>query len=351
MAQTMTVAIERDLGDTSPGFREQVKRLEADGRFVVRFLNGSGSDAIPADELRDVDLCVLMGKRRIDESSLAGAERLKWLGRFGAGFENVDIDACNRHAVILSNSPYGIRQPVAELVMAYIFAHTTRLRFFDRYIRERGFEKKGSQTTRCVSGRTLGLIGCGGIAQCLIELVTPLKMNLLAYDPHVDRAAMAERGVKLVSMDEVFGSADFVSVHVPLTDETRGLITERHFRMMKPTAQFINTSRGGIYSDAVLAKVLDEGVIAGAALDVFEDEPDVADNPLLKCERAILTPHTAGAGNNIDSMRMVMESLVDSIFLMADGQLPGSILNPEAVPEEVPVEKLSPSFNPLQARS
>lgn len=349
MDQKFSIAIEKDMSKKAPGYRDQITRLTSDGRFDVRFLENAGpapDDVLSPDELRDVDMLILMGKRRIESSSLEGLERLKWIGRFGAGFDTVNMAACSEHGVILSNAPYGIRQPVAELVMAYIFAQTTRLIFFDRYIRDKGFTDKADYVTRCVGGQTLGLIGSGGIAECLVGLIQPLEMKVIAYDPYADASAMRQKGIELVDLEQVLKSSDFVSVHVPLTEETRGMLSEQHFRMMKPTAHFINTSRGGIYSDAVLAGVLNDGAIAGASIDVFEGEPDVDGNPLLSCERAIVTPHTAGASNNIDAIRMTMESLVDSVFSIADGQLPGSILNPEAVGGKVPAEKLSPSFNP-----
>jgi D-3-phosphoglycerate dehydrogenase len=235
---------------------------------------------------------------------------------------------------------------VAELVMGYIFALATRLPFFDRYTREHGFSGKIQYTTMCVNGSTLGLIGCGGIAQTLVKLAAPLEMKILAYDPYADKASAQAKGIELCDLETLLKAADFCSVHVPLTSETRGMLKEAHFRMMKPSAYFINTSRGEIYADAVLARALTEGWIAGAAVDVFEDEPEVGGNPLLACERAILTPHVAGAANNLDSIKMVMETLVDSIFKIAAGELPDNIINPEASSRPVPREKLTPSFNP-----
>ena len=333
----------------APGFRDQLSRLRNDGRFEVRFLKptaGGAGTAYTPNELSDADMVILMGARRVERSSLQGVSRLKWIGRFGAGFENVDLQACSERGVIVSNSAAGIRQPVAELVMAFIFAHATRLLFFDRYIRVKGFAEKSRHLTRCVGSQTLGLIGSGGIGQCLARLMQPLEMSVIAYDPYADASLMQQKGIRLVSLEQVLEQSDFVSVHVPLTDATRGMLTEQHFRMMKPTAYFINTSRGGIYSDAVLARVLNDAAIAGAAVDVFEDETGVLGNPLLGCERAILTPHIAGAVNNVDAIRMVMESLVDSVFRIANGTLPNGILNPEAAGGDVLPERLSSSFNP-----
>ncbi len=347
MKADYTVAIERDISEKSPGFRDQVTRLTTDGRFNVRFLEQPGSahsDVFSAEELSDVDMLILMGRRRIEASSLDGADRLSWIGRFGAGFDTVNKDACSARGVMLSNAPHGVQQSVAELVMAYIFAQATRLVFFDRYIRKNGFGKKALYSTRCVAAQTLGVLGCGGIAQRLVQLMQPFGMTAVAYDPYADESALAADGIELLSLEDLLKRSDFVSVHVPLTSSTRGMLTEQHFHMMKPTAHFINTSRGGIYSDAVLARVLNDGVIAGAAVDVFEREPDVEGNPLLACERAIVTPHVAGTANNIDAIAMVMASLVDSVFNIADGELPGSIVNPESVAGDIPPQKLSTSF-------
>ncbi|MEW6670906.1 MAG: NAD(P)-dependent oxidoreductase [Thermodesulfobacteriota bacterium] len=352
MKSNFNITIEKDYSRKAPGFREQISRLKNQAGFTLRFLEVPGKEmtgAVSPEELKDADVYILMGKRRIAKSSLEGLTRLKWIGRFGAGFETVDIDACNRKGILLSNSPHGIREPVAELVMGYIFALATRLPFFDRYIREHGFAGKNQYGTMCVNGMTLGLIGCGGIARALVRLAAPLEMKIRAYDPYADKAALRAKGIEPCDLETLLKAADFCSVHVPLTPETRGLLQEAHFRMMKPTAYFINTSRGGIYPDALLARALAEGWIAGAAVDVFEDEPDVGGNPLLSCERAILTPHVAGAMNNLDSIRMVMEPLVDSIFNIAEGALPDNIINPEASSRPVPREKLTPSFNPNKA--
>ena len=349
MNSKLTITIEKDYSRKAPGFRDQISRLKNQADFTLQFLEVPGKEmtgVVSAKELKDADIYILMGKRRINKSSLEGLEKLKWIGRFGAGFDNVDINACNQKEILLSNSPYGIRKPVAELVLGYMFALATRLPFFDRYIREHGFSGKIQYVTMCVSGLTLGVIGCGGIGQTLVKLAAPLEMKILAYDPYVDKALMRAKGIELCDLETLLRAADFCSVHVPLTAETRGMLQEAHFRMMKPSAYFINTSRGEIYSDAVLARALTEGWIAGAAVDVFEDEPDVGSNPLLKCERAILTPHIAGAANNLDSIRMVMETLIDSILKIAAGELPENIINPEASSRPVPPEKLTPSFNP-----
>ncbi len=171
-------------------------------------------------------------------------------------------------------------------------------------------------------------------------------MNVQAYDPYADAEKMAAKGISLESFETVLKTSDFVSCHMPLTASTKGMLKKEHFTMMKPSAYFINTSRGGIYQDAVLAEVLNEGIIAGAAVDVYEEEPIIDDNPLLHCENAICTPHIAGADNNVDAVMAIITSIVDSLFSMADGGLPSSILNPEAVEYEIPQENLSASFKP-----
>ncbi|ORC37899.1 hypothetical protein B4O97_02555 [Marispirochaeta aestuarii] len=349
MNSKITVAVEMDYSKKSEGFREELERLKGDDRFEVKVLLGPDSphsEMVSSAELSGVDYYILMGHRNVGPATLEGNDRLKWIGRFGAGFENVDIDACNKNGVILSNAPYGIREPVAELVLSYILALTTRLPFFNDYIRESSFRDKGKYMTRCIQGSTVGLIGCGGIGQTVARLVAPFSMRVIAYDPYVDRDAVKKLGVELLSLDEVLKSSDYVSLHVPLTDDTRGMLKEDHFRMMKPSAFFINTSRGGIYSDAVLAGILKEGVVAGAGIDVFEDEPDVDSNPLLKCRTAIVTPHIAGAANNTDAIRMVMKQNVDSVFHQVEGRLPDSIVNPEVLEGKVPEDKITPSFNP-----
>ena len=349
MSVKFNIALELDYSERTEGFRNELLRLKSDDRFDVRILRGPDSPpchAVGAEELRDVDFYMLQGHRFVEPSSLVGNKRLKWIGRSGAGFENVDIDACNESGVILTNAPFGLRESVAELVLTYILAFSTKLIMFNSFIREHHFVGKKKYLTYCAEGKTLGLIGSGGIAQRLAQLVAPLNMKVIAYDRYADKEAMRQKGIELRSLEEVLKEADFVSMHLPLTRETQGMLKEDHFRMMKPSAYFINTSRGGIYEDKVLAKVLKEGILAGAAADVFEDEPDVEGNPLLECDNAILTPHTAGAATNADAIEMVMKFNVDNIFKLADGELPDSIVNPEVIKGEVPREKISPSFNP-----
>ena len=348
MSKKYVVAFEYDYCGKYDGYSEEIDRLIKDGRFEIKTLlkgDSKPGHEVKAEELKGVDYYVLMGHRLVDDASLDG-NSLKWVGRFGAGFENVDIPACNRHNVILSNSPGGLRESVAETALAFIMALNMRLTFFNSYIREKQFNGKNAYTTYYVQGRTLGLLASGGIAQRLVELVAPMGMKVQAFDPYADEKQMAAKGIKLVSLEEVMKTSDYVSCHMPLTSGTQGMITEAHFRMMKPSAFFINTSRGGIYDDAVLAKILKEGVIAAAATDVFEEEPVPADNPLLACDNAICTPHVAGAANNVDAVVAVARSLVDSLIKMADGELPDSIVNPDVLKNGVPKDKVTTSFKP-----
>ncbi len=342
-----SVAIELNRGEKCPGFTDQINRLIEDGRFEVKFLrdkNSKPSHSVSAEELQGVDFYYLMGHRLIDESTFDENSTLQWIGRFGAGFENVDIDLCTRKGVLVTNSPVGLRESVAELALAFILNHVSKLSFFNSYIREKHFNGANQFPTICAGEKTLGLLGAGGIAQRLTELVAPMNMKVLAYDPFADKDKLAAKGIELTDMETLLKESDIVSSHLPLTNGTKGMIKEEHFRMMKPSAFFLNTSRGGIYDDAVLAKILKEGVISGAGLDVFEDEPHIENNPLLECETAILSPHIAGASNNQDTITAIAKSLVDSTFKVVEGDLPDSIINPEATDKEVPAEKRSPSY-------
>ncbi len=348
MSKKHVVAFEFDYCGKYEGYSEEIDRLEKDGRFELKYLrtiDSKPSHEVAPEELKDVDYYIIMGHRLVNDATMEG-NNLKWVGRFGAGFENVDIPACNRHNVILSNAPGGLRESVAETALAFIMALNMRMTFFNTYIREKQFAGKNAFTTYYVQGRTLGLLASGGIAQRLVELVAPMGMKVQAYDPYADEKKMAAKGIKLVSLEEVLKTSDYVSCHMPLTAGTTGMLTEEHFKMMKPSAFFINTSRGGIYDDAVLAKILNDGVIAGAATDVFEEEPVPADNPLLACDNAICTPHVAGAANNVDAVCAVARSLVDSLIKMADGELPDSIVNPEVLKNDIPEDKVTSSFKP-----
>jgi len=323
-----------------------LKKIINNHEIEVHFLSKEKKVGnILAEYLENVDAFISLN-RIINQESLQKISKLKWIGRLGAGFDNVDIAACTRHGILVSNAPQGLRESVAESVMGFMLALNCRLKRLDSWIRKYGFENKNGNLRQDIFQKTLGIIGFGGIASRILDLVEPFEMEILIYDPYADVAKIESQGGKKVTLDTLLKQSDYVSINVPLTKDTKGMLNKEKFKMMKKTAFLINTSRGGIYEDKVLAEVLKKEWIAGAGIDVFENEPNVSNNPLLNIENAILTPHTAGNSNAINALHKTEEILVNSVINIKNGEMPWNILNPEAVEDDIPKKYLSPSYIP-----
>jgi phosphoglycerate dehydrogenase-like enzyme len=264
---------------------------------------------------------------RVTARTLEGADRLAVVARFGVGYDNVDVEACTRHGVLLTITPDGVRRPVAVSVITLLLALTHRLIEKDRLTREGGWARKLDYMGRGVTGRTLGVIGLGNIGREVFRLATPFEMRHLAFDPHVAPGSVP--GVDLVNLDTLLAESDYVAVCCALTPETHHLLNARRLALMKPTAYLINVARGPIIDQAALTEALTKRTIAGAGLDVFEQEPVDPADPLLKLDNVILAPHAlcwtdeCFFGNGSSACR----SIVD----VAQGRLPRHVVNPEAL--------------------
>src|SRR6185369_11048957 len=233
-------------------------------------------------------LCVLNPK--VPEAVVAGPDqRVRIIARMGVGYDSVDVKACTASGVILTNTPDGVRRPVATSILALILALSHKLMTKDRITREGRWAETTNYMGVGLTGKAVGSIGVGNIGGELFRLLAPLDMVHLAYDPYAKPDDAAKLRVRLTDKETVFREADFVCVNTPLTPETRGFIGAREFSLMKPTAYFINTARGPIVDEQALYAALSEKRIAGAALDVFEVEPVSRDNPLLELESVIVT--------------------------------------------------------------
>jgi len=199
----------------------------------------------------------------------------------------------------------------------------------DRELRE-GIWERTPLPNHHVHGQTLGLVGFGHIAQLVAKRMSGFDMTVLVHDPFVSHDDMAAKGVQSATMDELLAGSDFVSLHCPLTEQTRGLIGERELRMMKPSALLINTARGPVVQESVLVRALREGWIAGAGLDVFEEEPTPVDNPLLEMDNVVVTPHSAGISDLTSEKQWRLS--VESAIAFSKGQWPRSYVNPQVSP-------------------
>lgn len=226
---------------------------------------------------------------------IESADKLEVIGRHGVGIDNIDIEAASGRGIPVVNTPNANMVSVAEHTMGFILALAKRLVISDKATRGENFAIREEFAAVDLDGKTLGIVGAGRVGSTLAKKCkAAFNMRLLAYDPYLSPEKAKEMGVSLCdSLPELLKESDFVSIHVPLTKDTRDLIGEKELKLMKPTAFLINVARGGIVGEKALAKALKEKWIAGAATDVFSQEPPAPDNPLLKIENIILSPHMA----------------------------------------------------------
>lgn len=217
--------------------------------------------------------------------------RVKLFARAGVGFDSVDVAACAAKGILVTNTPFAIRRPVAVAALTLIFALAGRLIIKDRLVRTGAWMERTSHMGQGLTSRVLGLIGAGGIGQELIPLARPFFQEIVVADPYVDEAAIEALDARKCALAEVLAEADFVLALCPLNDQTRHMMGADAFRAMKRTASFINVARGPVHDEAALVEALRSGQIAGAALDVTETEPLDPGSPLTAMENVILTPH------------------------------------------------------------
>lgn len=283
--------------------------------------------------------------KQVTTKSIEGLSDLKVIARAGAGYDNLDLAALTERGIVATHAPQGPTKAVAQATVSLLIACAHNLKEHEVIFRDRGFDAaRESDVGFNVFGRTLGIIGFGRIGQSVARLMRAFDMEIQCFDPYADEAQAADLGVTLVDKDTLLSESDLITIHVPSTPETRGLLGMEDFRKMKQTASLVNTSRGGIYPDAELAAAIKEGEIAGAAIDVFEDEPNVAGNPLLDIEDCIMTPHITGRTS--DTRVRTGEIMAESILAVKDGEWPNNILNPAVYDEPVHDDALSPSFQP-----
>ncbi|MFN7937623.1 MAG: NAD(P)-dependent oxidoreductase [Bryobacteraceae bacterium] len=262
--------------------------------------------------------------------SVQGCQRLALIARWGVGYDMIDIQAINNAGILLAITPQAVRRPVAEAILAYIFALAKNIPENDRITREGKWRGQLSRLGTCLEGRTLGSIGCGNIAQEMFRLASGLGFSrFLAHDPYANPDAAAKLNVELTSIDHVFRDSDFVAVNCLLNQQTRGLIGAEHFRLMKPSAFFINTARGAIVRQADLTQALRERWILGAGIDVFEKEPVDPTDPLLSLDNVILAPHALAWTEEIARDNGL--EACDNILALFRGQIPHGAVNREVL--------------------
>ncbi len=259
-----------------------------DGIQVVYKTNLTPEDLIK--ELQDADALIIRSSTKVTKDVFAAVDKLKIIGRAGIGVDNIDCTTATGRGVIVVNTPSGNATTTAEHAIAMLMALSRHIPQADKSMHQGAWEKS-KFTGIEVTGKILGVFGYGNIGKIVADRAQGLKMRVIVFDPFLTAEVAAKNGVELVTKEKLFERADYITVHVPLNDSTRNLINKKTIEIMKPGVRILNCARGGIVNETDLIDGLNSDKIAGAAIDVFEKEPPPKDNPLLKHERVICTPH------------------------------------------------------------
>ena len=311
-------------------------------------LKGSGYELIlgkPVDDFPGIhykkeDLISLIGdadgllvstREGVGRDILERCKNLQAITKASIGVEKIELDAATDLGILVCNSPAPENfTGLAEAVVGLMVALFKRLKSNEVYLRQGGW-KKSYLRGQLMVGKTIGIIGLGRVGRQVAKRLKAWELHLIGYDPYVKQQDLDPLGVKLVSLDELLQSSDLITIHVVVNSETRHMIKLKEFRMMKPTAYLINTSRGIVVKEGDLIQAIHQGMIAGAALDVFDDEPLPMRSQLREMdpERLILTPHIIG--NNPESEESGHRMAVQSMLSILKGKVPSNLINPEAI--------------------
>ncbi len=282
---------------------------------------------IAPDQLVGVNGVIVLTPR-VTAESLIRSDDLLALARFGVGYDSVDVAACTAADVVLTITPGAVDRPVAEATVAWMLALTHHVRTKDQLVREARWNDRSGYMGSELRERTLGVIGFGGIGRAVVKLLAGFGMNPpLVFDPFTSPEVIVEHGCRAVSLETLMSEADFVSLHCPLTDQTRNLIDQEQLDRMQPTAYLINTARGGIVNEDALYAALKAGRIAGAALDCFDNEPLTTAPRFAEFDNVLLAPHCIAWTNELfrDIGRSACQTMID----LMHGRRPRGVVNPE----------------------
>jgi phosphoglycerate dehydrogenase-like enzyme len=268
-----------------------------------------------AGQMADVD-GLLAGLDEIDSGVFASAPHLRVVARYGVGVDNVDLVAAHTHHVVVTNTPGANSQAVAELTIGLIFSLARSIPQSSWETRSGAWRSQGGIE---VAGRTVGLIGLGRVGRVVAARARAVGCRVTAYDPYVDPGQVAEK-VEMTNLENVARSSDFISLHVPLTAETAGMVSGDFLDMVRPGAYLINTARGGLIVEQDLLHALESGVISGSALDTMATEPPDPENPLLQHPRVIVTPHSGA--HTAEAATAMGRAALDDLLAVLSGREP-----------------------------
>ena len=264
---------------------EAIKMLKEKHEVVFSELDPKGL----LNEIEKYDALVIRSRTKVTKEVIKKGKNLKVIGRAGVGVDNIDVPEATKRKIPVVNAPGGATVSVAELTFAHMLSLARNLSKSDKTMKNGEWEKKTLKGTE-LCDKTLGLIGSGRIGTEVGKMAIAFGMKVIVYDPYLSKETAEEQGFELADLDSLLKNSDFISIHTPLTDETKKMIDEKEFKKMKNTAFIVNCARGGIIDENALYNSLKEGKIRGAALDVYENEPP-KNSPLLTLDNIVFTPH------------------------------------------------------------
>ena len=307
----MRVLISDSLSDAGLAILKGAKGIEVDYQPTVHKDVEKLKSAI-----KSVDAIVIRSGTKLTADVINSADKLKIIGRAGIGVDNVDVPAASKKGIIVENTPGGNTVTTAEHAIAMMCALTRQIPQATASIKGGKWEKSKFMGSELYQ-KTLGVVGCGNIGKIVADRALGLRMKVIAYDPFLSEEIAGKIGVKKVEMDELFASSDYITIHVPKNEKTVNLINSKAFAKMKKGVYVVNCARGGIVNEKDLTDAVNEKIVAGAALDVFEKEPVDPANPLLKLDQVICTPHLGAATEEaqenvaLDVARQIVAYLVN----------------------------------------
>jgi len=284
------------------------------------------------DTFADADI-LLVNMAKCTPEVMAGLANVKVMLRHGIGYDNFDLPSATENGIVLANQPTASSEDVAEQAIMLMLATYRKIQIQQSILKDAVANARWKFDPIFpmyrMGGKTLGIVGCGNIGSYVLNKMRSFGMNILVDDPYLSKERYAELGITHTPLEELLAKSDIVTIHVPVTDETRGMFNTETIGMMKKTAVLINTARGPMINIPDLKKALENGVIAGAGIDVYDQEPPPQDFPLLGMDNAVLTPHLAwySEEGGVD----IRHTIMDDLERFLAGKLPKNVVNPEVL--------------------
>ncbi|MDS0281423.1 hydroxyacid dehydrogenase [Haloarcula onubensis] len=322
MAETWNVLVPRQIDPSGP-------------ESIADFAACTGMDEYDSVDaaLDDIDRydAVVVRVAELDAAVIDRADRLRVIAKHGAGLDNVDIEAASERGIVVCNTPGANSRSVAEHALSLLFALRRNHRAADQHVRGGGWDR-GAYTGRELTGNTLGLFGFGAIARETSDLAHGIGQDVLMYDPYVPDDDVPTRVERVTDFRELFARSDAVSIHAPLTPETRHVVSTDELTALGERGVLINTARGPIVDEEALLEALDSGALGGAGLDTFEEEPPAEDHPLFGRDDVLLTPHVGGVTE--EALARMSQRAAANVRTVYEGGVPPSTVNRDAVEDD-----------------